>query len=166
VTFVDFKKAIDFINRQKMLNILKAYGIMDIIILAIKSLYQNSKAKVISQEGETEFFNIYTDVLRCSCTLSLYYCSLCHAKSHHLILSQRKSSRHPATYITDADLANDIALLSDTMSDAQPLLHRVETAAAEIELQTNEDKTEYINYIQNGNTQSLIGHNIKMKDDF
>ena len=36
----------------------------------------------------------------------------------------RKSSRHPDLFITDADFADDIALLSDSLTNAQALLSR------------------------------------------
>ena len=63
-------------------------------------------------------------------------------------LNPRRSRRHPATTITDADFADDIALLSDTIEKAQLLLLRVEVAAESIGLHVNEKKTEYITYNQ------------------
>ena len=55
VTFIDFKKAFDTIHRGKMIKILKAYGIPDIIVHAIEDTYQGIKAKVItSADGDTD----------------------------------------------------------------------------------------------------------------
>ena len=42
VTFIDFKKAFDTIHRGKMIKILKAYGIPDIIVHAIEDTYQGT----------------------------------------------------------------------------------------------------------------------------
>ena len=54
VTYIDFKKAFDTIHRGKMLKILQAYGIPQIIVDAISRMYQDTKAKVTSPDGDTE----------------------------------------------------------------------------------------------------------------
>ena len=53
-TYIDFKKAFNTIHRGKMLRILKAYGIPDQTVEAIGKIYENTQAKVISTDGETE----------------------------------------------------------------------------------------------------------------
>ena len=64
ITFVDFKKAFDTINRNNMFKILLAYGIPTIIVEAIETLYKGTKAKVLTPDGETKSFNITTGVLQ------------------------------------------------------------------------------------------------------
>ncbi|XP_072046557.1 uncharacterized protein [Amphiura filiformis] len=64
ITFIDFKKAFDTIHRGKMLKILHAYGIPELIVEAIGKMYQNTKAKVISPDGETDLFEILAGVLQ------------------------------------------------------------------------------------------------------
>ncbi|XP_072022739.1 uncharacterized protein [Amphiura filiformis] len=64
ITFIDFKKAFDTIHRGKMLKILHAYGIPELIVKAIGKMYQNIKAKVISPDGETDLFEILAGVLQ------------------------------------------------------------------------------------------------------
>ena len=61
-------------------------------------------------------------------------------------LKQRQSRRHPSTTLTDTDFADDIALLSDNIADAEHLLHRVEQAAKEVGLTINNQKTDYMMY--------------------
>ena len=51
--------------------------------------------------------------------------------------------RNPATQLTDADFADDLALLSDTIEKAQLLLQRVENAAQTLGLRLNVKKTEF-----------------------
>lgn len=46
--------------------------------------------------------------------------------------------------ITDRDLTNDIALISDNLDKAQSLLEGVETAAKEVALHINTGKTEHM----------------------
>ena len=47
-----------------MMKILKAYGIPPILLRAIESMYTNTRAKVISPDGETQEFHILAGVLQ------------------------------------------------------------------------------------------------------
>ena len=64
ITFVDFRKVFDSIHRGKLMQILKAYGIPDIIVDAINTLYEDTVAQVLSPDGDTEFFTILAGVLQ------------------------------------------------------------------------------------------------------
>ena len=64
ITFVDFKKAFDSIHRGKLMDILLAYGVPQIIVSAIKVLYTNTSAKVLSPDGDTDEFMIVAGVLQ------------------------------------------------------------------------------------------------------
>ena len=66
-------------------------------------------------------------------------------------LTKRRSKRYPAKTITDADYADDLALLANTPNQAETLLHSLERAAAGIGLHVNANKTEYMCYNQTGN---------------
>ena len=46
--------------------------------------------------------------------------------------------------ITDADYADDLAVLADVLKDATCLLHSIERTAKEIGFYLNADKTEFI----------------------
>ena len=56
--------ATDSVNREKLFDILKAYGIPVQIVSAIVSMYYNTEAKVCSPDGETNFFTIRAGVLQ------------------------------------------------------------------------------------------------------
>ena len=64
ITYIDFRKAFDTIHRGKMLKILLAYGIPQQIVEAIGRMYENTMAKVISPDGETDQFEILAGVLQ------------------------------------------------------------------------------------------------------
>ena len=78
------------------------------------------------------------------------------------------SSRHPAIYITDTNYADDVAITSDNVEDANIMLHKFEEAAAEIGLGVNADITEYISLNQKNNSciKSLKSKIIKQINDF
>ena len=61
-------------------------------------------------------------------------------------LDRSRSRRHPAKVICDIDFADDIALLSNTLEQAQLLLSQVEISAKQIGLHKNNSKTEYIKF--------------------
>lgn len=61
---MDFKKAFELVNREKLFDILKAYGIPDQIVTAIVPMYYSTEAKVCSPDRETNFFTIHAGVLQ------------------------------------------------------------------------------------------------------
>ena len=61
---------------------------------------------------------------------------------------RKESDRYPAKTITDADYADDIAILANTPDQAETLLHSLEQAATGIGLYVNAHKTEYMCYNQ------------------
>ena len=61
ITFIDFRKAFDSINRRKTIQILKAYGLPTRLVDAIGKTYEETRANVLSPDGETKFFKISTD---------------------------------------------------------------------------------------------------------
>ena len=79
---------------------------------------------------------------------------------------KKRSRRYPATTITDADYADDIAILANTPDQAETLLHSLERAAAGIGLYVNAHKTEYMCYNQTGDISTLEGTPLKLVDKF
>ena len=64
MVFVDFCKAFDSIFHSIMFKILEAYGIPCNLLRAIKATYDNLKAKVVSPNGDTQYFNICAGVMQ------------------------------------------------------------------------------------------------------
>ena len=62
--FVDFTKAFDSIHRGKMEQILLAYGLPKETVAAIMILYRNTKVKVRSPVGDTDYFYIVDGILQ------------------------------------------------------------------------------------------------------
>jgi len=63
ILFVDFKNAFDSMYRGKMLKILRAYGISQVLVNAISLLYTDTKAKVLTPDDGTEIFSILVGIL-------------------------------------------------------------------------------------------------------
>ena len=172
--FVDFTKAFDSIHRGKMEQILLAYGIPKETVEAITILYRNTKVKVRSPDGDTEYFDIVAGVLQGD-TLAPYLFIICldyvlrtsidKIRENGFELTKKRSRRYPAKTITDANYADNIAILTNTPDQAETLLHSLERAAAGIGLNVNAHKTEYMCYNQTGDI-TLEGTPLKLVDKF
>ena len=89
-----------------------AYGIPKETVAAKTILYRNTKVKVRSPDGDTEYFDIVAGVLQGD-TLAPYLFIICldyvlrtsidKIKKNGFELTKKRSRRYPATTITDAD---------------------------------------------------------------
>ena len=138
-------------------------------------LYRNTKVKARSPNGDTDYFDIVAGVLQGD-TLAPYLFIICldyvlrisidKIKENSFKLTKEKSWRYPAKTITDADYADDIALLANAPAQAGTLLHSLERAAAGIGLHVNAHKTEYMGFNQTGDISTLNGNTLKLVDKF
>ena len=81
-------------------------------------------------------------------------------KDNGFKLAKEKSRRYPTQTITDADYADDLALLANTPTQAETLLHSLERASAGIGLHFSADKTEYMSCNQTGDISTLNGSSL------
>ena len=175
IIFIDFKKAFDSVDRNTLFQILHAYGIPEKIVKAIQIMYINTSAVVLTPEGETTNFNINTGILQGDPLAPyLFIIVLDYAlrtaidDREGLTLTSRRSSRHPASHLSDLDYADDIALFADTIHEAELLLHKVESASKSTGLFLNPSKTKYIhiNPSTNDSVHSSDGSQIEKVEDF
>ena len=130
---------------------------------------------VRSPDGDTSFFDITTGVLHGD-KLAQFICIIfinyilkksvdnnlrdLHPRLHSC---KRKSNRYPDVHITDIDYADDIAVIINSLIDANKLLNKCEDTAKDIGLHIQSDKTEYmcLNNENQINMKSLSCHYIK-----
>ena len=77
-----------------------------------------------------------------------------------------KGKKIPCTYNYRHDYADDIALLTNTPTQAETQLHCMEWAAAGIGLHVNTVKMEYMCFNQRGDISILNGSSLKLVDKF
>ena len=175
ILFVDFTKAFDSIHRGKMEQILLAYGLPEETVAAIMILYKNTKVKVRSPDGNTDYFDIVAGVLQGD-TLAPYFFIICldcvlrtstdKIKENGFKLTKERSRRYPAKIVTNVDYADDIVLLANAPAQAETLLHSLERAVAGIGLHVKAHKTEYMCPNQTGDIPILNGSALKLVDKF
>ena len=139
-----------------MFQILRAYSFPENIMQAVIAMYTDVKAKVVSPDGDTDFFKITAGVLQGD-TLAPYLFVIVldfalrraiQGKEEELgfTLHRRRSRRTGPKVVTDLDFADDIALLSNRVEQAKAMLEAVETECARVGLLINASKTKYMAY--------------------
>ena len=81
-------------------------------------------------------------------------------------MTKKRGRRYPAKKITDADYADNIAILVNTPNQAETLLHSLEWVTAGIGLHVNAHKTEYMCYNQTGDISTLDWTSLKLVEKF
>ena len=112
-----------------MEQILLVYGLPKETVIAIMILYRNTKVKVRSTYGDTDYFDIVAEVLQgdthaqylFNCLDDLLRTSI--DKENDFELTKKRSRKYPAKTITDADYADDKAILVNAPTQAKILLH-------------------------------------------
>ena len=173
ILFVNFTKAFDSIHRGKMEQILLAYGLIKESVAAIMILCRNTKVKMCSSDGDTDYFDIVAGVLQGD-TLAPYLLIICldyvlrtsidKIKENGLELTKKRSRIYPAKTITD--YADDIAILANAPAQAETLLHYLEQASAGIDLHVNAHRTEYMYFNQTDDISTLNSYSLKQVDKF
>ena len=87
-------------------------------------------------------------------------------KENGFELTKKRSRSYPAKTITDADYADDIAILANLPAQAETLLYSLERAAACIGLHINAHKTECMGFNQTGHISTLGNSSLKLVDKF
>jgi hypothetical protein len=141
--FVDFKKAFDSIDQDRMCIILEAQGFPDKVIALVKLLYKGAMSCVRVRGDTSEYFEVKTGVKQ-GALLSpvLFILVLDH------ILHQMESQADVqgleidnALRLVDLDYADDLALLTSSTTEMQRLLDCLDDAATRVGLVISAEKT-------------------------
>ncbi len=147
-------------------------------VAAITIFYRNTKVKVRSPDGGTEYFDIVLRVLQGDTLgpylfiISLDYVlrtSIDKIRGKGFELTKKRSRMYPAKTITDTDYADDIAILANTPNQVETLLHSLERAGAgigRVRVRVNAHKTEYMCFNQTGDISTQDGTSLKLVDKF
>ena len=123
-----------------------------------KALVKSTNSNVAS----SFFVRIPSRILRI-CLDNVLRTSIDKIRENGFELTKKRSRRYPAKTITDAD---DIAILANTLNQAETLLHSLKRAAAGIGLHNNAHKNKYMSFNETCDISTLEGSSLKLGDKF
>lgn len=152
VAFVDFKKAFDSVNHQKLLEAIRSEGIKGKFLSLLKSMY-DSLLSCVRVNGEySEFFECPQGV-RQGCVLSPNLFSLF---INQLASQINETGRHGIQMLPGLIelfillFADDVALLSTTVYGLQNQLNLLKVCCDNLQLNVNKDKTKIMVFRKGG----------------
>ena len=142
VTFVDFEKAFDSVDRNTLWKLLAHHGIPKKIINLIRKTYEPSSCQVVHNGSLTSSFNILTGV-RQGCLLSpfLFLLAIDWVMKTALDGHSRGVQWTLFSHLEDIDFADDVTLLSHRQNDMQNKAVAVDGAGSDIGLKINIPKS-------------------------
>ncbi len=148
ITFIDFSKAFDSIDRRYMCAVLRAIGVPEKMVEAIRTLYVDTTARVrMRTGGMSDEFKFLTGVLQGDVLAPYLFIIvvdfiLRQTRDSELgfVTKPRVSSRYPKEVLHDLGYADDATLLDSCAENATKHLKKVEDASAPSGLRFNVDK--------------------------
>ncbi len=145
VTFVDYAKAFDSLDREVLWQLLSHYGIPQKFINIIRNTYTGMTSRVIHEGQLSDSFSITTGV-RQGCLMSPFLFLL----AVDWIMRQTTEGRNngiqwtPFTQLDDLDFADDISALSHTNSQTQKKITLLDQTSEQTGLRINTNKTKVL----------------------
>lgn len=168
MTFIDFKKAFDSVDRNCMWDILRNYGIPIKMVNAIRHLYNNSRSCVRIDRDLTDTFSITSGILQGDALSPFLFIIIIdyifkniHSKNYGIT-----TSINPIVNITDLNFADDVVTFNKSSKKAYYHLQRIEEDSKKVGLTINFDKTKYITNIKSNNIDKKFKDKIEQVDDF
>ena len=148
--FVDYKAAFDSVDQDLLWESLERYGVPPVYINILRESYRGFEACVNVDGSLTEWFLVLAGVKQGDVISPLLFnimidwilrSSVDDIKEEGVKVIPRKSSRYPASYVTDREFADDLAATSTTPQGLQKLITAISTTSAAANLKMNVTKT-------------------------
>ena len=152
VAFIDFEKAFDSVNRSILWSILLKNGIKGKLLRCIMSMYNNVKARIRCRGSLTDYINCTSGVKQGDVCSPILFSLFINELTKEVIAN----GRHGAQFTTDILqlfillLADDIALMSETVIGLQIQLNSLNRAATRLQLRVNMSKSNIIVFRKGG----------------
>ena len=158
ISFIDYEKAFDSVDRETLWKLLRHYGVPKKIISLIRCTFQDMSCKIAHAGQLSESFEVKTGV-RQGCLLSPFLFLLV----IDWIMKTTTTGRNNGiqwtlwTQLDDLDFADDLALLSHNHSQMQDKTTLLETTSAGTGLKINRKKTELMKMNTTTNAPITVG---------
>ena len=135
---MNYPKAFDRVDHNKLWKILKAMGILDHLTCLQRNLYESQKATVTTGHGTTDWFKIGKGVCQ-GCILSLYLCAEYIMRNAGLDEANwNQDCQEKYQYLRYAD---DTTLMAGSEKELKSLLMKVKEESEKADLKLNIQKT-------------------------
>ena len=140
--FIDYAKAFDCVNHNKLWKIQKEMGIPDHLTCLLRNLYAGQDAAVRTRYGTTDWFQIGKGVcqgcLLSPCLLNLY--------AEYIMQNVRLDEAQAGIKISRRNInnlrcANDISLMAESEEELKSLLMKVKEESEKVGLKLNIQNT-------------------------
>ncbi|XP_048775551.2 uncharacterized protein LOC125680151 [Ostrea edulis] len=167
INFIDFEKAFDSINRDRMWKLLQYYGLPVKIVNMIKALYEDFNIQIINYSNLTEPFQVTTGVKQgCILSPTLFWVVIDWV-TRQAFDSKRGIQWTIVNNLEDLDFADDLTLLSHRIKDMRDKTRKLYEKGRKIGLKVNIKKTNIMKVMtRKGGTISVEGEDIEEVDQF
>ena len=140
--FIDYAKALDCVDHNKLWKILKKMGIPDLLTCLLRNLYKGQETTVRTGHGTTDWFKIGKGVCQSyilsPCLFNLYAEYIMRNAGLEEIQARIKIARRN---INDLRYADDTTLMAESEEDLKSLLIKVKVESEKVSLKLNIQKT-------------------------
>ena len=148
--YVDFSKAFDCIDRNKLWNKLEKANISSKMLKTLQSMYRAVKSKIIHKEGCSDFFLCNRGV-RQGCILSPFLFNFFIRDLEFSLKTEPFAGANIGTEkLPLLAFADDLLLLADTPTELQRLINRLEVHCDNNGLKVNLEKTKAMVFRKGG----------------
>ena len=165
LTFIDFQKAFDSVDRDLLLFKLSKIGIFGRFYGAISAMYSNPRSRIILNDHETEYFECPIGVKQGDCISATLFATFINDLAKEI--KQTGVGLRLNTNMEDPNLesnmlvnilmyADDIVLLTENEPDMQFLLSIVECWCSKWRLEVNLTKTNVMHVRGPGKSKSMF----------
>ena len=133
--FIDYAKAFDCVDHNKLWKILKEMGIPDDLICLLRNLYAGQEATVRTEHGTTDWFQIGKGV-RQGCILSPRLFNLC---AEHIMQNARLDEAQAGIKTAGRNINNlryavDTTVMAESEEELKSLLMKVKEESEKVGL--------------------------------
>ena len=140
--FIDFAKAFDCVDHNKLWKILQEMGIPDHLTCLLRNLYAGQEATVRTGHGTTDWFQIGKGVCQ-GCILSPCLFNLCveHIMSNAGLEEAQAGIKIAGGNINNLRYADDTTFMAESEEELKSLLMKVKEESEKVGLKINIPKT-------------------------
>ena len=153
--FIDYQKAFDLVNHEKLIKILEDIGVPETERSLIKNLYWEQNAVVNVNGNKTEKINIRRGV-RQGCILSPILFNLYSEKIFQESLQDAKGFKINGKRITNIRYADDTVIIAETEEDLQDMINAINLVSNQYNMKINRKKTKVMIIEKNQETRVNI----------